>query len=157
MLTSCYFESNHQDEGINLSQIINPNVPGKERARLKKGIALALRELMKENEPNAQTRDLVAFISLALDGIKRTVEITAVAWEKRNYWLKADRFRREWAWADALSKEFRPLVLAKDWDSIALSSAKLYQHVKEIKISEKHRMGKPWIGAWEKLMSDVSD
>jgi len=86
-----------------LSRVINPNVPGKDRARYKKGIALALRELMKEGEPNARTLDIVAFIALAMEGIDKTVDLTTSAWEKRNYWLKADRFRREWEWAGNLS------------------------------------------------------
>ena len=134
-----------------MSRVINPNAPGKDRNRLKKGIALALRELMKEFEPSARTRDLVAFIVLALDGINKTVDVTTTAWEKRDYWLKADRFRRDWEWAETMARELRPLVLAQDWDAIAQSSAKIYQYVGDVKISEKHRMGQPWLAAWEEL------
>jgi len=106
---------------------------------------------MKEGEPNARTLDIVAFIALALEGIDKTVDLTTSAWEKRNYWLKADRFRREWEWAGNLSGEMRTLVLAKDWDGIAMFSAKIFKYVGDIKISEKHRMGQPWLGAWEEL------
>jgi hypothetical protein len=134
-----------------LSRVINPNVPGKDRARYKKGIALALRELLKDGEPNARTLDIVAFIALALEGINDTVDLTTAAWEKRNYWLKADRFRREWEWAENLSGEMRTLVLAKDWDGIAMFSAKIFKYVGDIQISENHRMGQPWLGAWEEL------
>lgn len=134
-----------------MSRVINPSVPGKDRLRYKKGIALALRELMKAGEPTKRTLDIVAYIALALEGIAVTVNLTAAAWEKRNYWLKADRFRREWDWAGQLSGEMRALVLAQDWDGIALFSAKIYQHVGDVKISEKHRMGQPWLGAWEEL------
>jgi hypothetical protein len=134
-----------------LSRVINPNAPGKERNRLKKGIALALREMLKESEPNARTRDMVAFITLALEGIAKTVDVTTSAWEKRDYWIKADRYRREWEWAGILSGEIRRLAMTQDWDGIAQFSAKLFQHVGDIKISERHRMGQPWLGAWEEL------
>jgi hypothetical protein len=136
-----------------MSRVINPNTPGKERNRLKKGIALALRELLKTSEPNSKTRDLVAFILLALEGIVQTVEVTTTAWEKRDYWLKADRFRLEWEWASKLGKELRPLVLEQDWDGIAAFSADLYRYVGDIKISPRHRMGQPWLGAWEELIN----
>ena len=135
-----------------MSRVINPNAPGKERIRLKRGIALALRELMKTQEPNARTRDIVAFIVLALDGIEKTVDVTTAAWEKRDYWIKADRFRREWEWAGRLQAEMQPIVLAQDWDKIAVFAAKLYQYVGDEKISERHRMGQPWLGAWEELI-----
>ena len=134
-----------------MSRVINPNAPGKERNRLKRGIALALRELMKAEETNARTRDIVAFIVLALDGIEKTVDVTTSAWEKRDYWIKADRFRREWEWAGRLVNEMRPIVLAQDWDKIASLAANLYQYVGNEKISDRHRMGQPWLGAWEEL------
>ena len=87
-----------------MSRVINPNAPGKERNRLKRATALALRELMVESEPNEKTRDLVAFITLALEGISETVDVTTTAWEKRDYWIKADRFRLEWEWAGRLDR-----------------------------------------------------
>ena len=37
---------------------------------------------MKEFEPSSRTRDLVAFIVLALEGIHKTVDVTTTAWEK---------------------------------------------------------------------------
>jgi len=135
-----------------LSRVINPNAPGKERNRLKRGIALALRELMKTQETNARTRDIVAFIVLALGGIAKTVDVTTTAWEKRDYWVKADRFRREWEWAGRLHDEMQPIVLAQDWTKIAAFAGNLYRYVGDEKISERHRMGQPWLGAWEELI-----
>jgi hypothetical protein len=134
-----------------LSRVINPNAPGKERNRLKKEIALALRELIKEPEPNNRTRDMVAFIALALEGIARTVDVAATAWEKRDYWIKADRFRLEWEWAGRLGNEMRPLVLTEDWDGIARFVPKIIPYIGDVKISDRHRMGQPWLAAWEEL------
>lgn len=134
-----------------LSRIVNPNTPGKERNRLKRVTALALRELLLESQPNVKTRDLVAFITLALEGISQTVEGTTVAWEKRDYWIKADRFRLEWEWAGRLGSDLRKAVVAENWDRIAEICAQIFHYVGNEKISEKHRMGEPWTGAWKEF------
>ncbi len=106
---------------------------------------------MVEKEINAKTRDLVAFLIIALEGIDKTVEITTTAWEKKGYWIKADRFRLEWEWAGRLGSELRKLVKLEDWDSIPKIAAQIFQHVRDENISRKHRMGQPWIGAWNLL------
>ena len=137
-----------------MSRVINPNTPGKERNRLKRVTALALRELMDETEVNEKTRDLVAFIILALERIDQTIDITTTAWEKRGYWIKADRFRLEWEWAGRLGSKLRKLVMSNDWDNIPPIAVQIFQQVGEEKISKNHRMGKPWIGAWEELFAN---
>ena len=85
-----------------------------ERARLKKGMALAIRELMRQREVDDSARDLIAYILLSLDRITETIDLSVEAWEKRDYWLKADQFRREWSWASILAERIRPKVLAQD-------------------------------------------
>jgi len=75
-----------------LSKIYSPESAGKDRTRLSKTIVLALRELMKQTEPDATTRDLTAFIVLALEEIAANIDGSVEAWEKRGYWVKADRF-----------------------------------------------------------------
>lgn len=134
-----------------MSRVINPNAPGKERNRLKRAAALALRELMVESEPTPKARDLVAFIVLALEGITETVDVTSSAWEKRDYWIKADRFRRDWEWAARLGVNLRKAALVQDWDKITEICVQVFQQVGDEKISQNHRMGTPWIGAWKEL------
>ena len=140
-----------------MSRVINPNAPGKERNRLKRAVALSLRELMKEPEPNAKTRDLAAFIVLSLEAIAGTVDVTVAAWEKRDYWLKADRFRRDWAWAARLGEEMRTAVLSEDWGQVALAAVKIAQKLNDVKVSERHRMGTPWTGAWKNLQASTHE
>ncbi len=137
-----------------MSRVINPNQPGKERNRLKRAVALALREMMKSARPDATTRDMAAFIALALEGIAETVDTTVTAWEKRDYWIKADRFRMEWAWAAHLGKMMRQAVLDEDWGRIAEVAAQIAPAVSDVQIAARHRMGTPWVGAWQKLQQD---
>jgi hypothetical protein len=146
-----YFMSSLVNKESFLSRVINPNAPGKERNKLKRATALALRVLMKETEINSKTQDLIAFIVLALEGIDRTVNTTTTAWEKRDYWIKADRFRLEWEWASRLGSELRGTVLSEDWEDVPSIAIQIFQYVGDEKISKNHRMGQPWIGAWNKL------
>ena len=135
----------------NMSRVINPDSAGKERTRLTKAIVIAIRELAKQSEPNEETRDLAAFIAIALQTIADGIDISVAAWEKRDYWVKADRFRMEWAWAGQMAGKMRVAVLNDDWGSVAMLSAQIAQKLQKVKVSEKHRMGKPWVGAWKQL------
>ena len=137
-----------------MSRVINPDSAGKERTRLTKAIVIAIRELAKQNEPDKEARDLAAFIALALETIAAGIDVSVAAWEKRNYWVKADRFRMDWAWAGQLGEKMRAAVLEDDWGSVAILSAQIAQKLQKVKVSENHRMGKPWVGAWKKLEAE---
>lgn len=134
-----------------MSRVINPDSAGKERTRLTKAIVIAIRELARQSEPTTEAKDQAAFIALALQTIADGIDVSVAAWEKRDYWVKADRFRLEWAWAGQVGNKMKTAVLNEDWGSIAMLSAQIAQKFQKIKVSENHRMGKPWIGAWEKL------
>ncbi|NOY98512.1 MAG: hypothetical protein GXP40_04800 [Chloroflexi bacterium] len=134
-----------------MSRVINPNAPGKERTRLTKAIVIAIRELAKQTEPGPESRDLAAFIALALEAVAATIDVSVTAWEKRNYWVKADKFRMEWRWAGQLGEQMRAALLADDWGRVAQIAAQVAGKLSKIKVSEKHRMGRPWVGAWDKL------
>jgi len=134
-----------------LSRVINPEGAGKERNRLVKSIVLAIRELMCQSEPDEASRDLAAYIALALLQISETVEASVGAWEKRDYWVKADRFRMEWAWAERLGKQMRDAVLNEDWATIALTVSQVGSKLSHVDVPVRHRLGKPWVGAWGQL------
>ena len=134
-----------------MSRVINPDSAGKERTRLTKAIVISIRELAKQTEPNAEARDLAAFIAFALQTIADGIDVSVAAWEKRDYWVKADRFRMEWTWAGQMGEKMKAAVLTDDWGNVAMLSAQIAQKLQKVKVSENHRMGKPWVGAWEKL------
>jgi hypothetical protein len=136
---------------VHLGRIINPESAGKERKQLTRGVVLALRELMNQTEPDPVTRDLAAFIALALQSIWETIDPSVAAWEKRGYWVKADRFRMEWAWSSQLGEEMRRALLSEDWGSVAQIAAKIAAKVNAIKLPQRHRLGHPWVGAWERI------
>ena len=134
-----------------MSRVINPDSAGKERNRLTKAIVISIRELAKQSDPGDEARDLAAFIALALLSIAEGIDVSVAAWEKRNYWVKADRFRMDWAWAGQMGEKMQIAVIEDDWPSVAMLSAQIAQKLHKVKVSENHRMGKPWIGAWDRL------
>ena len=134
-----------------LSRVISIDGTGTERNRLCKSIVVAIRELMLQKEPDAHSYDLVAYIVLALKSIHSNVEKTVIAWEKRDYWLKADKFRLQWGWTAKSSELLHGALLKKDWAAIAIQSIAVGQKLSNIKVSDNHRLGTPWVGAWDKL------
>jgi hypothetical protein len=94
---------------------------------------------------------LAAFIALALEGIAATIDPSVEPWEKLGYWVKADRFRMEWTWTQRLGKIMRQAVLAEDWVTVAKTSAEVVSRIKGVKVPERHRLGTPWMGAWQRL------
>ena len=134
-----------------MARVINLNPVGTERKRLTKSVVIALRELMTQQSPDSSTFDLAAYISLALHAIFKTVDQSVTAWEKRGYWLKADRFRLQWEWAEVDSLEMRNALLTEDWAIVALVSARVAEKLSEVEVSKRHRLGTPWVGAWDHL------
>ena len=134
-----------------MGRVINPDGVGKERTRLTRAVVLALRELMRQTEPDKETRDLAAFIALALSAVSETIDTSVSAWEKRGYWIKADRFRMDWAWSEKYGRDMKQAVLADDWGKVALTAAQVTEKLKDVKVPQRHRLGTPWVGAWDKL------
>lgn len=134
-----------------MSRVINPESAGKERTRLTRATALAVRQLARQSQVTAEARDLAAFIALSLLQIAAGIEDTVAAWEKRDYWVKADRFRMEWAWSEQLGSKMKQAVLAEDWPQVASLSAQIAERLGHIKIGEHHRLGSPWNGAYHQL------
>lgn len=137
-----------------MSRVYNPESAGKERNALTRGIVLALRNLMKQQETNNLTKDLAAYVALSLEEIHGTIEASVSAWEKRDYWVKADKFRIEWEWTAGMSKTMKEALLKEDWATVAMTSAKVAQKLSSITVPERNRIGEPWVGAWKKLISE---
>ena len=134
-----------------MSRVINSESAGKERTRLTKVVVIAIRELLRQKEPGDLSRDLIACILMSLDGIYDTVDASVEAWEKRGYWLKADRFRMDWQWTKLLADQMRPLVMAENYGELIPLMVQVLQALESVKVSDNHRLGTPWTGAWAEL------
>lgn len=134
-----------------MSRLINPDSVGKERTRLSKSIVLCIRELAKQSNVTSETKDQAAFIALALQTIAEGIDASVQAWEKRDYWVKADKFRMEWMWAGQTATKLKDAVLSDDWAAIAMLLPQIAQRFNKVVVSDNHRLGKPWTGAYKLL------
>jgi hypothetical protein len=141
-------------EGL-LSRVIKTETAAKDRTRLTRSVVLALRELMRQTQPDDHSRDLAAYISLALLEIHKTIDASVIAWEKRGYWVKADRFRMDWEWTQISGEKISQAVFADDWATIAITAAKVAQKLMGVDVPVRHRLGTPWVGAW-KILKEAS-
>ena len=138
-----------------LSRLIKTESVGKDRTRLTKAIALAVRELAKQTEVTGNAKDLAAFIALALQTISDGIDVSVAAWEKRDYWVKADRFRMEWMWTGQIAEKMRKALSEDDWATIAMLMPQIAAKLNKIQVSERHRLGKPWVGAYKRMNEEI--
>lgn len=138
-----------------MGRLINTEGAGKLRTQLTRSVVLALRELMRQTQPDDHSRDLAAYISLALHEVYQTAEESVAAWEKKGYWVKADRFRMDWEWADRLSGTMRKALLQDDWATVAMTAAQIAQKLMSVDVPQRHKLGTPWEGAWRQLRKET--
>jgi hypothetical protein len=136
-----------------LSRVINPDSVGSERNRLRKQVIITIRAFLSQNGPTDEAKDMAAFIVLALRNIYDTVETSVIAWEKRGYWVKADRFRLEWEWTLSTSNKMEKMLVDERWEDVAGICIQVAQKFYNVNVSPKHRLGIPWTGSWKKLFS----
>ncbi len=121
------------------------------RNKLLKSIAITIRELGKQNSVDSNTKDMIAFIILSLKKVSETVEEAITAWEKRDYWLKADRFRLDWEWTIKTSNGLYSALMADDWVIIASLMPVIADKCRNIKITSRSNTSKIWVGAHNNL------
>lgn len=137
-----------------MSRVIKTDAVGTERNRLRKEIVITIRALLSQQEPSDEVKDMAAFIILALRKIYATVEQSVVAWEKRGYWVKADRFRLEWEWTVSVSNKLDKALRAENWGDVSTTCINIAQKFYNVTVSPNHRMGIPWTGSYKKLLAD---
>lgn len=127
-----------------------------QRQRLLKLLAYTLRALLVHGQRDAEAKDMAAFLALILDDIQHLVETTTAAWEKKGFWLKADRFRHEWAWAPMYRDRIYMALTREDWDELAGLIAQLFGKVSTVDLPKRPRWKeRPWEGAWASLQKRV--
>lgn len=140
-----------------MGRVIHLDSAGKQRNLLARSVLTAIRLLMQQQEVNEQTRDLAAYIALALEEISNTIDPTVSAWEKRGYWLKADRYRMEWSWAKTLGEKMEQALRKEDWGLVAQIAAEIAGKLANTAIMKRLGTQAPWEGAWDRMMEKPSN
>jgi hypothetical protein len=125
--------------------------PASQRNALRRTIAEVLRRLAAKREVDAETRDMLACIVLALRGINDNIDQSASAWEKRDYYLKADQFRREWRWVPGTADRLQAVLLAERWAELPAALAELAPRFADVRVVQFTKPASNWEGAYERL------
>ena len=134
-----------------MGNLINPDNAGKRRDRYTKATVLAMRELVGKKKVDDEVRDLTAFIVLTLRQIDETIDETCTAWEKRDYWIKADRFRNDWFWTKGAEAKLQQAVMENKWNLVPAVVKDMAKHLQNVNVP-KRDWGTPWDGAYALLL-----
>src|SRR5512136_3158478 len=109
-----------------MSRITNiDGTPTQQRNAIRRSIAEILRRLMDKKTIDDETRDMLAFIVVGLRSMDQSIDQSATAWEKRDYYIKADQFRREWLWLPDTANRIDVMIRSNDWATLPLELAGL--------------------------------
>lgn len=136
-----------------MGRVINTNEPGKRRSHEMRTVAEIIRALGQKQAIDDDVRDMCATIVFSLREVHDTVEESVQAWEKRNYWKKADDFQEQWYWASQTANQFEKMIREEKWDDLPTMMMKLYPRISDIEINKSMRSPDDWVGNYERLIS----
>lgn len=137
-----------------MSRVINVENPTKIRNNRRRTIAELLRRLSQKPAIDEDAKDMSAAIVFALWDISDGVEQTIRAWEKRDYWLKAERFLRQWEWTAEAAANIEDVIRHEAWDLLPQLLIELNTHFTDIQLKTMTRKADVWQGAYQRLLAE---
>lgn len=137
-----------------MGRVIHTASTGKTRNQLRRTIAELLRRLSQKQEIDDDVKDMTATIVYCLREIDAGVQSSAEAWEKRDYWVKADQFRMEWHWVNEIADDLVEMMQNNAWDQLPQRIAPLIPRFADIKVAKFTRKPDVWRNAHAELMAD---
>ncbi len=137
-----------------MSRVINTDSAGKKRNQHMRTGAELLRHLSQKSSLDDEARDMVALLVFCLREIDEGIDASAQAWEKRDYWMKAEEFRQRWHWTGDLSDELQTLVFEEQWQRLPEIMVRLFPYFSDIKINKFMRKSSLWQGSYAQLMRE---
>ena len=137
-----------------MSRITNiDGTPTQQRNAIRRTIAEILRRLMEKKAIDAEAKDMMSFIVFGLRTMDQSIDSSASAWEKRDYYVKADQFRREWLWLPDTANRIDVMIRSNDWATLRLELAGLASRFSDVRISTFTKSPALWQGAYQKLLA----
>ena len=137
-----------------MSRIINLNSPGKLRNQLMRTSAEMLSRLGQKSELDDESRDMVSLLVYSLREIDNGIDRSVLAWEKRDYWIKAERFRVRWDWVRRYADELETIIRSDDWGQLPLVMVQLLPYFEHIKVVKFTRSPRLWQGVYQRLIQE---
>jgi hypothetical protein len=135
-----------------MGRVINPDSTGKQRNQLMRTVAELVRRLGQKTVVDDDAKDMAALLVYCLREIDEGIDASAAAWEKRDYWMKADELRQRWAWAGQIADRLYSLILDERWDDFPAILVQLMPHIGDIKITKFTRDESLWQNAHSRLL-----
>ena len=139
-----------------MSRVINPDSAGKQRNQHMRSCAEMLRHLSQKEKIDDEARDMLATIVIMLREIDDGLEVAVEAWEKRDFYMKAEQLRQKWAWVSANADKLNAHIRAEQWDKIPEALVKMMPNFAEIEITTFTRKPKVWEGNYQRLLEAQS-
>jgi hypothetical protein len=139
-----------------MGRVINPDSTGKTRNQLMRTCAELLRHLSQKQQPDADAKDMASSLVFCLREIDSGIEQSAQAWEKRDYWMKADELRMRWTWAGMTADQLAGIILNDEWDKLPEVMIRLLPKFNDIKITKFTRSESFWQGSYARLLDEKS-
>lgn len=136
-----------------MSRVIHVDSPGKRRNQARRSVAEILRYLGRKSVFDDEAKDMAAMLVFLLQEIKATVDESAAAWEKRGYWMKVERFVRDWEWIPEFVANLDDVIRHEAWDLLPELLADLSPHFDDLNIKTMTRKPSDWRGAYARLMA----
>jgi hypothetical protein len=138
-----------------MSRVINLNDPTKIRNQNRRSIAEILRRLSQKPAMDAEAQDMAAALVFLLREIDAGVKHTIEAWEKRGYWMKAERFLRDWEWLTETAVNIEDVIRHEAWDLLPDLLGELFPRFADIQLKTMTRTPDLWAGNYKKLLAET--
>jgi hypothetical protein len=135
-----------------MSRVINTNNPNKQRNKNRRLIAELLRRMSGKPTIDDEARDMAAAVVLALKEIDDGLNVTMAAWEKRGYWMKAEKFHQEWSWTNEAAANLDDVIRHEAWDLLPNLLLDLFPRFADVQIAKYTRKEDAWEGMYAALM-----
>ncbi len=137
-----------------MGRVINPDSTGKQRNQLMRTAAELLRRISQKDSIDTEAKDMLAALVYCLRAIDEGIESSAQAWERRDYWMKADELRQRWSWPGRAADELAAIIFDERWDALPAMLVKLLPHVNDITITKFTRSESTWLGSHMRLLAE---
>jgi len=134
-----------------MSRVINSDSPGQNRNKLLKLLSSTIAVMNQSKFSQIELNDVIAFITLSLMEIEKTILQTTAPWEKREYWVKADQFRSEWSWVGEIKAMLIQCRTENGWLTFPPEIGILDAKLKTIEPSKRLQGKAFWKGAYSIL------
>jgi hypothetical protein len=127
--------------------------PTQQRNAIRRAIAEILRHLSTKPVIDAEAKDMLAFIVFGLRSMDQSIDQSATAWEKRDYYIKADQLRREWLWLPGTAQRIEEILREDDYRTAPIELAGLLARFSDVKVTTFTKSPLLWQGAYKKLLA----